>query len=164
MGSTSNIQLVVRRFRCKNPACRRRVFAERFSRLVRTHARRTERLESLLTRIGVLLGGEAGARLSQDLHVPVSPDTMLRLLYRMELTPVVGLRVVGIDEWAWRKGLRYGTIVGDLEAGRPVGRRQKARAKSAARWRAAHPGIGAGGRDRAGVFADAATFGAPGAV
>src|SRR5690606_12987231 len=51
-GRTVNIQLVVRRFRCKNPSCRRRVFAERFPRLVRTHARRTERLESLLTRIG----------------------------------------------------------------------------------------------------------------
>ena len=50
---------------------------------------------------------KAGARLSQYLHVSVSPDTMLRLLYRMELTPAVGLRVVGIDEWAWRKGLRY---------------------------------------------------------
>src|SRR5690606_27473745 len=49
---------------------------------------------------GVFLGGEAGARLSQDLRVPVSPDTMLRLLYRMELAPAVGLRVVGIDEWA----------------------------------------------------------------
>src|SRR5690606_38710561 len=119
-GRTVNIQLLGRRFRCRNPACRRRVVAERFPPLVRPHARRTERLENLLTRIGVLLGGEAGARLSQDLHVPVSPDTMLRLLYRMELTPVVGLRVVGIDEWAWRKGLRYGTIVCDLEAGRPV--------------------------------------------
>ena len=75
-GRTVNIQLLVRRFRCRNPACRRRVFAERFPQLVRPHARRTERLENLLTRIGVLLGGEAGARLSQDLHVPVSPDTM----------------------------------------------------------------------------------------
>src|SRR5690554_5041619 len=59
-GRTVNIQLVVRRFRCKNPSCRRRVFAERFPRLVRPHARRTERLENLLTRIGVLLGGAPG--------------------------------------------------------------------------------------------------------
>src|SRR5690554_1698881 len=163
-GRTVNIQLLVRRFRCRNPACRRRVFAERFPQLVRPHARRTERLENLLTRIGVLLGGEAGARLSQDLHVPVSPDTMLRLLYRMELTPVVGLRVVGIDEWAWRKGLRYGTIVCDLEAGRPVELLPEARAESAPRWLAGHPGIEVVSRDRAGVYADAATLGAPRAV
>src|SRR5690606_27591413 len=163
-GRTVNIQLLVRRFRCRNPACRRRVFAERFPQLVRPHARRTERFESLLTRIGVFLGGEAGARLSQDLHVPVSPDTMLRLLYRMELTPVVGLRVVGIDEWAWRKGLRYGTIVCDLEAGRPVELLPEARAESAARWLAGHPGIEVVSRDRAGMFADAAALGAPQAV
>src|SRR5690606_36938760 len=89
-----NIQLLVRRFRCRNPACRRRVFAERFPQLVRPHARRTERLESLLTRIGVLLGGEAGAWLAQDLHVPVSPDTILRLLYRMELAPATNPEIV----------------------------------------------------------------------
>jgi len=163
-GRTVNIQLVVRRVRCKNPSCRRRVFAERFPRLVRTHARRTERLESLLTRIGVFLGGEAGARLSQDLRVPVSPDTMLRLLYRMELAPVVGLRVVGIDEWAWRKGVRYGTIVCDLESGRPVELLPEAQAETVARWLAGHPGIEVVSRDRAGMFADAAALGAPQAV
>jgi len=163
-GRTVNIQLVVRRFRCKNPSCRRRVFAERFPRLVRTHARRTERLESLLTRIGVFLGGEAGARLSQDLRVPVSPDTMLRLLYRMELAPAVGLRVVGIDEWAWRKGVRYGTIVCDLESGRPVELLPEAQAETVARWLAGHPGIEVVSRDRAGMFADAAALGAPQAV
>jgi len=163
-GRTVNIQLVVRRFRCKNPSCRRRVFAERFPRLVRTHARRTERLESLLTRIGVFLGGEAGARLSQDLRVPVSPDTMLRLLYRMELAPAVGLRVVGIDEWAWRKGVRYGTIMCDLESGRPVELLPEAQAETVARWLAGHPGIEVVSRDRAGMFADAAALGAPQAV
>lgn len=69
-----------------------------FSQLARPHARRTERLENLLTRIGVLLGGEAGARLSQNPHAPISPDTILRLLYRMELTPAASLRLVCIYE------------------------------------------------------------------
>jgi len=163
-GRTVNVQLLVRRFRCANPGCRRRVFAERFPQLVRPHARRTERLESLLTRIGVLLGGEAGARLAQDLHVPVSPDTMLRLLYRMELAPAVGLRVVGIDEWAWRKGVRYGTIVCDLETGRPVELLPEARADVLAQWLARHPTVEIVSRDRSGMYADGATLGAPQAV
>jgi len=163
-GRTVNLQLLVRRFRCINPACQRRVFAERFPRLVRPYARRTERLESLLTRIGVLLGGEAGARLSQELHAPVSPDTILRLLYRMELAPAVGLRVVGIDEWAWRKGVRYGTILCDLETGRPVELLPEARAEVLARWLAEHSGIEIVSRDRAGVYADGAAVGAPQAV
>src|SRR5690606_33749318 len=91
-------------------------------------------------------------------------DTMLRLLYRMELAPVVGLRVVGIDEWAWRKGVRYGTIVCDLESGRPVELLTEAQAETVARWLAGHPGIEVVSRDRAGMFADAAALGAPQAV
>lgn len=79
-GRTVNVHLTVRRFRCTNPDCRRHVFAERFPHLIRPRARRTERLDNLLTRIGVLLGGEAGARLAQDLRAPVSPDTILHLL------------------------------------------------------------------------------------
>ncbi len=77
----------IRKFRCINPNCRHRVFAERIPGFARPHARRTERLDQLLTRIGVFLGGEAGARLARDLHTPVSPDTILRLLYRMEISP-----------------------------------------------------------------------------
>src|SRR5690606_7243636 len=161
-----NIQLLVRRFRCRNPACRRRVFAERFPQLVRPHARRTERLESLLTRIGVLLGGEAGARLSQDLHVPVSPGTMLRLLYRTELTPAAGVRVVGIDEWAWRKGLRYGTIDCVRLGGRSscgaaagsTGRKCRTMASRTSRH------IEVVSRDRAGVFGPRRRVGRHGAV
>src|SRR5690606_6606430 len=97
-GRTVNVQLLVRRFRCAYPGCRRCVCAQRFPRLLRPHAPRAQRLGGLLTRIVVLLGGEAGARLAQDLHVPVSPDTLLRLLYRMELAPATILRVVRIDE------------------------------------------------------------------
>ena len=129
--------------------------------MVRPHARRTERLESLLTRIGVLLGGGAGARLAQDLHTPVSPDTILRLLYRMELAPATNVRVVGSDDWAWRKGVRYGTIVCDLETGRPVGLLPEARADVIARWLAGHPNVEIVSRDRSGVYADGAALGSP---
>lgn len=163
-GRTVNLQLLVRRFRCSNAECRRHVFAERFPQLVRPHARRTERLESLLVRIGVHLGGEAGARLAQDLQVPVSPDTILRLLLRMQLSPATTLRVVGIDDWAWRKGARYGTIVCDLETGRPVDLLPEARADVVAQWLARHPGIEVVSRDRSGVYADGAALGAPQAV
>jgi len=163
-GRTVNIHLTVRRFRCNNPTCRRRVFAERFPQFVRPHARRTKRLDDLLTRIGVLLGGEAGARLAQDLHAPVSPDTILRLIYCMEITPVANLRVVGIDDWAWRKGVRYGTIVCDLETRRPVDLLPEARTEVLAQWLARYPGIEVVTRDRAGVYADGAALGAPHAM
>ena len=121
----------------------------------------SEWLRNLLTRIGVLLGGGAGARLARDLHAPVSPDTILRLLYRMELPPAANVRVVGVDEWAWRKGVRYGTIVCDLETGRPVELLPEARADMLAQWLAGHPDVEIVSRDGAGVYAEATALGAP---
>lgn len=154
----------IRKFRCINPNCRHRVFAERIPGFARPHARRTERLDQLLTRIGVFLGGEAGARLARDLHTPVSPDTILRLLYRMEISPCGNVRVIGVDEWAWRKGRRYGTIVCDLETGRPVEILPEARAEVLANWLREHSSVTIVSRDRSGTFADGAKAGAPNAI
>ena len=97
--------------------------------------------------------------LAQDLHAPVSSNTMLRLLYRMELTPTANLRVVGIDDWACRKGVRYGTIVCDREPGRPVDLLPEARADALAQRLAGHPGVEVASRYRAGVYADGAALG-----
>jgi len=163
-GRTVSILLSVRRFRCVHRQGRRRLFAERFPQLVRSYARSTERLDALLTRIGVFLGGEGGARLCEELCVPVSPDTILRLLYRMELTPAGELRVVGIDDWAWRKGHQYGTIVCDLETGRTVDLLPEARTEDLVQWFTAHPTVEVVSRDRSGLYADAAALGAPRAI
>ena len=152
----------VRRFRCGH--CPRRVFAERVPGLIGAKGRRTERLASAQTGIGMALGGEAGARLSRRLAMPVGGDTVLRLIRRRPQPLCAAPRVVGIDDWAWRRGRRYGTIVCDLER-RCVIELLPGRSSEPARdWLAAHPAVAVVSRDRAGPYAEAARVGAPRAI
>lgn len=119
-GKTVLIQLHARRFFCNAPACPRQIFAERIPELARVHARTTLRLFQAHVQIGLALGGEPGSRLAKQLAMPTSPDTLLRRVKQHPRQPTTLPRIVGIDEWAWRKGQRYGTILIDLERHRVV--------------------------------------------
>jgi transposase len=144
----------VRRFRCGH--CPGRTFAEGVPGLIGTKTRRTERLAEAQTDIGMALGGAAGARLSRRLAMPVSGDTVLRLIRRRLLPPCPAPRVVGIDDWAWRRGRRYGTVICDLERRRVIDLLPSRSAAPVRDWLAAHPGIAVVSRDRAGPYAEAA--------
>ena len=93
-----------------------------------------------------------------------SPDTVLRKLKSGPSAPVHGARVVGIDDWAWRKGQRYGTILVDLETHVPIDLLPDRAADSVATWLQSHPGAEVISRDRGGLYADGANRGAPQAV
>lgn len=95
--------------------------------------------------------------------MPVSGDTILRLIRAAHLEPIVPPRIVGIDDWAWRRGTRYGTVICDLERNRVIDLLPDRDANSVASWLKRHPGIEIVARDRAGVYADGARKGAPGA-
>ena len=110
----------VRRFFCQERTCPRRVFAERFPSLTLPRVTFTLRLQEALREMGFELGGEAGARLGKKLSYPGSPDTILRLVKQAELPPASSPRVVGIDDWSWKRQLRYGTLICDLESRKPV--------------------------------------------
>lgn len=126
-GSTVDLRLNVRRFRCGARECPRITFAEAVPLVCPRYGRQTSRLSETIRLIGYVLGGEAGARLSKRLGMKTSPDTVLRRLKFGPSIPVQGARAVGVDDWAWRKGQRYGTIVVDLEAHTPtLPRRQDA--------------------------------------
>ena len=155
-------RVLVRRFRCCR--CPGRTFAEPVPGLPGAKARRTGRLAEAQADIGMALGGEAGARLSRRLAMPVSGDTVLRLVRRRPLPPCPSPRVVGIDDWAWLRGRRYGTVICDLERRRVVDLLPGRSAAPVREWLAAHPGIAVVSRDRAGPYAEAARTGAPGAV
>jgi transposase len=114
------IQLMVRKFVCRNRACARRIFTERLPDLIATYARKTHRLITVLRAIGVALGGNAGARLAARLRLPTSPATVLRLVRTAPVPRPPALQAVGVDEWAWRRGHRYGTIVVNLADHRVV--------------------------------------------
>lgn len=163
-GRPVRLLLRVRRFRCANPTCRRKTFAEPFPHLVAPRAQRTDPLRDLLRVLGEAMGGEAGARLSQKLAMTCSPATLLRLVCHSPLPSSAHVRVVGVDEWAWRKGQRYGTILVDLEQQRPIDLLADASAESFAQWLQAHPSIEIVSRDRGTTYADGATRGAPQAL
>jgi transposase len=114
-GVPVTLRVLVRRFFCGNSACPRCIFAEPLQHLVDRYARRTRALRVALQRIGLALGGAAGARLAGTLGLPVGRTTLLDLI--RAVPPLAGgpLRIVGIDEWAWRRGHRFGTILVDLE-------------------------------------------------
>ena len=155
------LHLRVRRFFCRVPSCPRRIFTERFPDFVAPHSRRSEDMRRALQHIGLALGGEAGARLARRLSLPTGPTSVLRLMRQLPLPDPGHPHAVGIDEWAWRRGLRYGTVIVDLERHRPIALLPERNADLAAAWFATQPQLDAIARDRSDTFANAATRGAP---
>ena len=154
----------VRKFFCDNPTCRRTIFTERLPTLVAPSKRRTLRLAQQQQEIGLALGGNPSARVSPKLGRAASRNTYLRLVRRLPLPEPEAPEVVGIDDWAWKKGQRYGTIITDLERQRPIALLEDREAKTVAAWLQEHPTIRIIARDRAGIYADGAAKGAPQAI
>src|SRR5262245_59972438 len=158
------LHLIVRKFVCRNTTCTRRIFTERLPALVAPSARKTQRLTTVLRAIGQALGGQAGARLAACLRLTTSPATLLRLVRTAPVPPPPALQAVGVDEWAWRRGHRYGTILVDLATHRVVDLLPDCAAASVAAWLAQHPTLTVVCRDRSDLYADGIRRGAPQAV
>lgn len=160
-GLAVQLQVTIRRFFCPQPDCPRRIFAERLPGFAAPHARTTARLRQTHEAIGCALGGEAGARLTAKLAIATSPDTLLRRVKQVDDEPASPPRLVGIDDWAWRKGQRYGTVVVDLERGDIIDLLPDRDAATVKKWFADHPGIELISRDRSSSYAQAASEAAP---
>jgi transposase len=165
-GRSVRLHVQVRRFRCGNTECDRKIFGERLDAdIAAKAARRTSRLEAIVHHIGIALGGRPAASLARRLMLPVSRDTLLRVVRRRAVSAgIAPVHIVGIDDFAWRRGQRYGTIVCDLERRRVVDLVPDREAATVATWLAAHPEITIVSRDRGGSYGQAATQGAAQAV
>jgi transposase len=164
-GRRLQLRLITRRFRCEVPHCRRRIFAERFGeKIVPLRARRTSRLEYIVHHLGLALGGRPAASLAKRLMLPVSNDTLLRVVRRRTAAPTDPLLVVGIDDWAFRRNHRYGTIVCDLERRRIVTLLPDREMATVQAWLAEHPEIKIVSRDRGGGYGEAAAKALPEAI
>lgn len=168
------VQLVVlvRRFYCDNNECKRRIFSQRFPTLTRPYAKRTDRLSQALREVGLVLGGEAGAALARKLGMGTSPDTLLRVI-KAEISassspdPTLKnptLTKIGLDEWSWKKGQTFGSIIVDLTTNRVVDLLQNRSGETVKKWLRDHPGIELISRDRSTEFALAASEAAPQAI
>jgi transposase len=163
-GCPVSLRVRLRRLRCLNPACSRLTFSQTLPEVARPHARRSERLRDVQRHLGLALGGEPAARLARRLAMPTSPDTLLRLVRSAPVPPRPSPRVIGLDEWAWRRGRRYGTVIIDLERNTVLDLLPDRNAESVAAWLRRHPGIEIVARDRADVYGEGARQGAPAAA
>lgn len=159
-GQCVQLVLRVRRFRCQNQACQQQTFAERLPDIA-VSARQTTRLGNILESIAVVLSGQAGARLTEQLGMPVSADSLLRRAKKTASTSLPTPRILAVDDFAFRRGRTYGTLLLDWESRHPVDLLVDRSAEAFACWLREHPGVQVIIRDRSTEYLRGASEGAP---
>jgi transposase len=163
-GRQLQLSLTVRKFFCRNPLCKRKVFTERLKTLAEPWARMTTRLREQITSIGLATCGKGGVRLADRLGIETSRNTTLRRIMDVPDEARASVVYLGSDDFSFRCGYRFGTILVDLESHRAIDILPDRRAETSAAWMADNPEIAVVSRDRGTEYASAATQGAPQAI
>src|SRR6266404_1515673 len=161
IGRPIRLVFTVRKFFCRNPDCSRRVFAERLPDFIEASSRLTKRLRTSVQDIGFAMCGKGGEQLSDKLGMGISDASLLWPLFLVPLPEAGKVHVIRVDDWSWRRGKRFGSILVNLETHKIVDLLADREAESVKRWLAAHPEVEIVSRDRGGVYIDGATWGAP---
>ena len=161
-GKLSKISLKARKFFCDQVECPRKVFTERFDSEIFPYQRRMARSVNLLEKLGTELGGNRGSNISEYAGIPVSPSTMLRIIRKIEVNPPLSTSgIIGIDDWAFKKGRNYGTVIVDLDQQKIIDLLPNRESTTLAEWLKKYPEITIVSRDRYGPYATGIQTGAP---
>jgi transposase len=150
--SVQNVQVVlhlhVRKFYCDHPDCPRHIFVERLPQVTSPHGRFTFGLREFLGQLGREQGGTSGAHSATLLGMQVTARTILRFMHTLPLPPIISPRIIGLDEWAWKRGQRYGAVVVDLERKKPIALLADRSQQTVTQWLKRYPTISIVARDR----------------
>jgi transposase len=147
------VQLAVRRFRCSDKKCERKVFTERFVTGIDSYARRRARVWEVGGRIHIETSRSSTARISTCIHLPASSSSVLRKLHALKLPEVKKASIIGVDDFAFKRSQSYGTIVVDLETNQPIDLLSDRTAPTLATWLKARPEVEIITRDRSTEYA-----------
>jgi transposase len=164
-GISVALEVRARRFFCDEVSCERRIFCERLPEIA-ARARKTDRLEQALLAIALELGGRAGARLALELGIVAARNALLRRIKAAPVPEVGKVRVLGVDDFAFKKGSTYGTILVNLEEHKVVDLLPERSQESLVAWFGSHPatGVEVATRDRSNIYREGLAKGAPGAT
>src|SRR5712691_4327271 len=152
-GRPIRLIMLVRRFFCQKSTCAQKIFAERLPDLCRPYAQRTTRLQEALCQLGLRVGGQAGADAGSELGISGSRDTILRLVRLWKPSAQSSPRVIGVDDWAYKRRLRYGTLICDLEQRRPIDLLADRSVETVSAWLKKPPSIDTISRDGSSEYA-----------
>ena len=155
--------LKTRKFKCKDPTCHRKVFSEQTPNVMR-YARRTARASQILDSWSIELTGKLGSILSKQISIPVSPSTITRIALKQQLPEIKQPRVLGVDDWAYRKGVSYGTVLIDMETSRPIDLLSSRESSDLKKWLTKYPDTEIVTRDRSGAYSSAINEVCPDAI
>src|SRR5712692_7372570 len=159
VGCPIRLLFTVRKFFCRTLTCSRKVFTERLPDFIAASSRLTRRLRTAVQEIGFATCGKGGERLGDKLGMGFSDATVLWSLFLVPLPTLGQVHIIGVDDWSWRRGKRFGSILVNLETHKIVDLLADREAESVRQWLAAHPEVDVVSRDRGGVYIEGATDG-----
>ena len=163
-GKYSKIVLRARKFYCDTLECPLKIFTERYPAHFKPYQRRTERLHNKLLNIALESGGKSAERICDQLSIPVSDTTLLRIIEKTELPSNNSVIALGVDDWAIKKRERYGSILVDLSTNRPIGLLGDREENTLSGWLQERTQVKVISRDRYGNYQRGSTKGAPEAI